>query len=665
MVRLITKFALCFSLIAVCTDLSQAASFTSQTSGDWSSTGTWGGSGVPGPADSVTIATGTTVHADGGRSCSTLTVADNGTLFIDYQGSFNPDILTVSGDVINQGSLKLRGLLILSPSSSSSLRNSSAGNVFGTGFVRTQGNVLLQTDSAFNASLDVGSGTTTVANATGLTTFNGPIAVRSGALLRIGPGNSIMANLDLHVDGTLDGGDMGAGLIMNASFPGSPASAVSFSNDGLITGLGSLQFKSANAVYLSGLGTFSAIGTTTISAGATVTLESNLKLGALVINGTLDQGESAGLTAGPITIGSGGLLKNLGTGDLTLSGGLTNDGTIQINGGGPACGDAAKTLLRSSAVGMQRSWSGSGTFSLTDVDVQDQAGNAGVTAFGGVKSGNNGSNWTFLNCPNSSGNQIDQTALFVRQQYVDFLGRQADSSGFSFWSNEIASCGSDAQCIELKRINVSAAFFLSIEFQQTGNLVYKMYKAGFGNLPNKPVAVDRAPFLTDTRQIQSTPAQIIVGQGDWRAQLETNKQAFALAFVQRSNFQTQYAGQPAAAYVNLLFNNTGASPTAEETLAAVNAFNAAGGGDAGRAAALRSVAESASVAARTNNEAFVLMQYFGYLQRNPYDSPEKTLDYSGFNFWLGKLNQFNGDYIAAELVKAFITSSEYRQRFGP
>ena len=45
--------------------------------------------------------------------------------------------------------------------------------------------------------------------------------------------------------------------------------------------------------------------------------------------------------------------------------------------------------------------------------------------------------------------------------------------------------------------------------------------------------------------------------------------------------------------------------------------------------------------------------------------PESTLDYSGYNFWLGKLNQFNGNYLAAELVKAFITSSEYRQRFGP
>jgi hypothetical protein len=117
--------------------------------------------------------------------------------------------------------------------------------------------------------------------------------------------------------------------------------------------------------------------------------------------------------------------------------------------------------------------------------------------------------------------------------------------------------------------------------------------------------------------------------------------------------------------VTSLFANTGASPTPAESSAAVSSFNAAGSGDAGRAAALRSVAESASVAAKLNNEAFVLTQYFGYLQRNPYDPPEPTLDYAGFNFWLTKLNQFNGDFIAAEMVKAFISSSEYRQRFGP
>ncbi|HET9787479.1 MAG TPA: hypothetical protein VFP47_10115, partial [Pyrinomonadaceae bacterium] len=63
------------------------------------------------------------------------------------------------------------------------------------------------------------------------------------------------------------------------------------------------------------------------------------------------------------------------------------------------------------------------------------------------------------------------------------------------------------------------------------------------------------------------------------------------------------------------------------------------------------------------NKAFVLMQYFGYLRRNPNDSPDS--DFSGFNFWLGKLNQFNGNFVDAEMVKAFITSGEYAQRFGP
>ena len=116
-------------------------------------------------------------------------------------------------------------------------------------------------------------------------------------------------------------------------------------------------------------------------------------------------------------------------------------------------------------------------------------------------------------------------------------------------------------------------------------------------------------------------------------------------------------------YVQTLFTIAGVTPTAAETTAAINAFNGSGGGDAGRAAALRSVAESNSVSTKLFNEAFVLMQYFGYLQRNPNDPPDT--DYSGYNFWLTKLNQFNGDYIAAEMVKAFISSSEYRSRFGP
>ena len=64
------------------------------------------------------------------------------------------------------------------------------------------------------------------------------------------------------------------------------------------------------------------------------------------------------------------------------------------------------------------------------------------------------------------------------------------------------------------------------------------------------------------------------------------------------------------------------------------------------------------------NRAFVLMQYFGYLRRNPFDAPEQTLDFTGYNFWLDKLNTFRGNFQQAEMVKAFLDSIENRKRFG-
>ena len=75
-----------------------------------------------------------------------------------------------------------------------------------------------------------------------------------------------------------------------------------------------------------------------------------------------------------------------------------------------------------------------------------------------------------------------------------------------------------------------------------------------------------------------------------------------------------------------------------------------------RAAVLARVVEDSDFKTAELNRAFVLMEYFGYLRRNP--------DADGYNFWLGKLNEFNGNYVAAEMVKAFISSAEYRQRFG-
>ena len=265
----------------------------------------------------------------------------------------------------------------------------------------------------------------------------------------------------------------------------------------------------------------------------------------------------------------------------------------------------------------------------------------------------------------SQANLIDDPTFYVSEHYLDFLSRTPDSSGLNFWTGNITSCGSDANCVAVKRVNVSAAFFLSIEFQQTGYLVYKMYKASFGNLPGKPVPIQHSPFIADTQTVVSTPAQVIVGQGNWQQQLQTNEQAFALAFVQRPQFVTAYpTTQTPAQFVAALYANAGVTPSASDTSAATGEFGSASdtSDQAARARALLDVAQNATFSNAEFNRAFVLMQYFGYLQRDPDAAPDS--DFSGYNFWLGKLNQFGGNYVNAEMVKAFITSTEYRNRFG-
>jgi hypothetical protein len=253
---------------------------------------------------------------------------------------------------------------------------------------------------------------------------------------------------------------------------------------------------------------------------------------------------------------------------------------------------------------------------------------------------------------------IDDSDFFVHTHYVDFLSRMPDPAGFSFWDNEIRQCGTNATCIDVKRINVSAAFFLSIEFQNTGFLVYRIHKAAFGDLTGKPVPVRRQTFMPDTRNIANG---IIVGTPGWEQALNNNKAAFTLAFVQRPEFQAAYPNTMTAdQYVTKLDTNAGLVLSSSEKAAIVAGLSQPSD-FAQRANALRAVAENANLQQREFNKAFVLMQYFGYLKRNPDDSPDTG--FGGFNFWLDKLNQFNGNFIQAEMVKAFITSIEYRNRF--
>jgi hypothetical protein len=258
-------------------------------------------------------------------------------------------------------------------------------------------------------------------------------------------------------------------------------------------------------------------------------------------------------------------------------------------------------------------------------------------------------------------NPLDTTEYFVRQQYLDFLGREPDEAGLNFWVNNIEACGADASCRAAKRIDTSAAFFLSIEFQRTGYLVYRTYRAAYGDLPGAPVPIKLSEFTADRQEIGNG---VIVNQDNWQTALAANEQAYASEFVQRPRFTAAFpTTMTPDQFVDKLFANAAVTPSANERAAAFNAFGSAqtSADVAARGRVLQLVSENPALQQRDFNQAFVMMQYFGYLGRDANSGPDT--DFSGYNFWLDKLNTFGGNYQNAEMVKAFLSSSEYRGRF--
>jgi hypothetical protein len=203
----------------------------------------------------------------------------------------------------------------------------------------------------------------------------------------------------------------------------------------------------------------------------------------------------------------------------------------------------------------------------------------------------------------------------------------------------------------VKRIDTSAAFFLSNDFQETGYLVHRVYKASFDRSPQP------SEFLPDTQALGNG---VVVNSPGWQLQLENNKQAFASSWIGRASFKTIYDALSNTQYVETLIANTGANFSELDREGLINALN---DGTKTRAQVLREIAENPAFYTTEYNTAFVEMQYFGYLQRNPQDPPDNDL--VGFNYWLTKLNEFGGDYRRAEMVKAFLDSIEYRNRFIP
>ena len=230
-------------------------------------------------------------------------------------------------------------------------------------------------------------------------------------------------------------------------------------------------------------------------------------------------------------------------------------------------------------------------------------------------------------------NPINDAQFFVRQHYLDFLNREPDPGGASYWTGQITRCDDDL-CIKAQRITVSAAFFIEQEFQDTGSFVYRFYKASYGRQPNY------AEFLADR--------SLVIGGSD----LEANKQAFASDWVNRGVFQQAYpAAMTAAQYVNKLFDSAALVPFTTERQQLINDMQ----NGKTHAQVLRDVTEISQFKTAEYNPSFVLMQYFGYLRRDP--------DQGGYTFWLDVLNNRASNNYRG-MVCSFITSREYQERTG-
>jgi hypothetical protein len=284
------------------------------------------------------------------------------------------------------------------------------------------------------------------------------------------------------------------------------------------------------------------------------------------------------------------------------------------------------------------------TFNVSIVDDAYVEGNENLTltlsnpAGGAVLGSPSTANLTIVD--NDSGtptsNPINDSRIFVRQHYLDFLEREPDLGGWDYWTSEITKCGIDAACIDDRRISVSAAFFIEQEFQNTGFYVYRVRRASFGTQANL------AQYVNDRGLIGSGTA--------------AEKVVFTDAWVQQPEFLAKYpVALTGPQFVDALLT-TVKQGSGVDLAAQRDALVADYGANGSRSRIVRAVVDNAAFVGAEYNPAFVLAQYFGYLRRDP--------ETGGYLFWLDILNNKQPNNFRG-MVCSFLTSAEYQERFSP
>ena len=238
---------------------------------------------------------------------------------------------------------------------------------------------------------------------------------------------------------------------------------------------------------------------------------------------------------------------------------------------------------------------------------------------------------------------IDDSDFFIQTHYIDFLSRFPEQGGFNNYMAYLNGCNNDPSCLygpNGRRIVASQGFFGSQEFNLKGGYVFRFYRASFGQ-----AFAQLPPYVDMVAGMRSVT-------GATGAEVDQKRAQFATDWVLRSDFLTMFPRSLAPAQFVKNIEQTAGITLGNESKV-IDDLIAANNSDAGRAVAMRAIADSPEETNKEFNPSFVYMQYVGYLRRGP--------EQGGYQNWLDYLNTHPGEQNT--MVWGFVDSSEYRNRF--
>ena len=239
-------------------------------------------------------------------------------------------------------------------------------------------------------------------------------------------------------------------------------------------------------------------------------------------------------------------------------------------------------------------------------------------------------------------NPVDDLRFFINQHFMDLAGREPDQLTMEKLLMQLSQCGNKADCLRTRRVDVSAALFLENDLAANGIFLNGIYMAGFGRRPKfAEFESDRAALINHS------------------AEVERNRMAFLLAFVQRAEFKRRYpATMKPAEYVDAILLSAMQYAGVDLSSERNNLIALVDDAAASRAAVLAKVISQPTLIDAQYNSSLILSHYFAYLRRDP--------DESGYATWLNFIRNkpLRDTDTARSVTCGFVNSTEYQSRFG-